>query len=169
MLEVVKSPNPILLERASECDLSDSSLKMLSNEMLKTMYKNHGIGLAGPQVGESKRIIVFDLGYDPDDKDKPKCPHTLINPEIIERSSEMEDSEEGCLSCPGISAPVLRHAIVKVKYFDLDGQEHAIEAGGLLSHCLQHEIDHLEGKTLFQTAKPEVRLQLLQDYQLANQ
>lgn len=168
MLEVVKSPNPILLERASECDLSDSSLKKLSKEMLKAMYKNLGIGLAGPQVAQLKRIIVIDLGYNPEDKDKPKCPHTLINPEIVERSSEMEDSEEGCLSCPGISAPVLRHAIVKVKYFDLDGQERIIEAGGLLSHCLQHEIDHLEGKTLFQTAKPEVRLQLLQEYQSVN-
>ena len=169
MLEVVKSPNPILLERATECELNDPSLKNLSNEMLKTMYKNHGIGLAGPQVGMQKRIIVIDLGYDPEDKSKPKCPHTLVNPEFIERSSEMEDSEEGCLSCPGISAPVLRHATVKVKYFDLDGRERTIEAGGLLSHCLQHEIDHLDGKTLFQTAKPEVRLQLLQDYQLANQ
>ena len=168
MLEVVKSPNPILLERASECDLSDSSLKKLSKEMLKAMYKNRGIGLAGPQVAELKRIIVIDLGYDPEDKGKSKHPHTLINPEIIERSSEMEDSDEGCLSCPGITAPVLRHAIVKVKYFDLEGREHTIEAGGLLSHCLQHEIDHLEGKTLFQTAKPEVRLQLLQDYQATN-
>ena len=168
MLEIVKSPNPILLERAVECDPNDSSLKNLSREMLEAMYCDLGIGLAGPQVGVLKRIIVIDLGYDPEDKDKPKCPHTLINPEIIERSAEMEDSDEGCLSCPGISAPVLRHAIVKVKYRDLDGQELFIEAGGLLSHCLQHEIDHLDGKTLFQTAKPEVRLQLLQDYQLAN-
>lgn len=167
MMEVVKSPNPILLEHASECDIGDSSLKKLSSQMLKAMYKNRGIGLAGPQVAMLKRIIVIDLGYDPEDKDKPKCPHTLINPEIVERSSEMEDSEEGCLSCPGISAPVLRHAIVKVKYFDLDGKERTIEAGGLLSHCLQHEIDHLDGKTLFQTAKPAVRLQLLQEYQQA--
>ena len=169
MLKLVTSPNPVLLERAAEVDPADASLTNLSEEMLDIMYKNRGIGLAGPQVGELKRIIVIDLGYDPEDKEKPKCPYTLINPEIVERSSEMEDSEEGCLSCPGISAPVLRHAIVKVKYFDLDGQEHTIEAGGLLSHCLQHEIDHLEGKTLFQTAKPEVRLQLLQDYQAANQ
>ena len=164
MLQLVTSPNPVLLETAAEVDPADASLRQLSEEMLKLMYEHNGIGLAGPQVGASKRIIVIDVGYDPDDMDAGTHPHVLINPEFISRSAETEDSEEGCLSCPGISAPVLRHAIVKVKYVDLDGQEHTIEAGGLLSHCLQHEIDHLDGKTLFQTAKPEVRLQLLKEY-----
>lgn len=167
MLQLVTSPNPVLLERAVEVDTSDASLRQLAEEMLDIMYKNRGIGLAGPQVGELKRIIVIDVGYDPDEKDGQRHPHVLLNPEIISRSSEMEDSEEGCLSCPGISAPVLRHKIVKVKYTDLDGTEHTIEAADTLSHCLQHEIDHLDGKTLFQTAKPEVRLKLIQEYQAA--
>ena len=165
MLQLLKSPNPLLLEVSSPCDPADKSLKKLSKDMLDVMYKYEGIGLAGPQVGVLKRIIVIDSSYDPEDKEVPKNPIVLINPEIIEKSEATEESDEGCLSCPGISAPVMRHVGVKVKYTDLNGKEQTINAEGILSRCLQHEIDHLDGKTLFQTAKPEVRLDLLKEYQ----
>lgn len=183
MLEIVKSPNAILLQKAKECVPGDKELKKLANQMIKLMYKYSGIGLAGPQVAKDLRIIVIEANCnlfkrqqnedqqesqdDDDDQDIPQNPLALINPEIDKKSDEMIESSEGCLSCPGIMAPVMRHKSVEVKYFDLDGNPQSISADGLLSCCLQHEIDHLDGKTLFQTAKPEVRLDLLKDYELA--
>ena len=167
MMQLIKSPNPVLLEKSDACDVNDNTLKDLATQMQEVMYHYNGIGLAGPQVGVLKRIIVIDTDYDPDNFAETKNPITLINPEIIERSKQQEVSDEGCLSCPGISAPVLRHTSVKVKYFDLQGKQQTIEATDMLAKCLQHEIDHLEGKTLFQTSLPEARIQLLQDYQEA--
>lgn len=168
MLDIIISPNPCLLQVAKPCKLDDPNLANEATQMQDLMYKNTGIGLAGPQVGLSKRVIVIDKDYDLEDIKGTKNPITLINPEIVEKSDEMVESEEGCLSCPGISAPVMRHKYVKVKYFDLDGNVQYIEGEGTISNCLQHEIDHLDGKTLFQTAKPDVRLQLIQEYQQAN-
>ena len=91
----------------------------------------------------------------------------MLNPKIINASDEMEQSDEGCLSCPGITAPVVRHKEVEVEYTNLSGKAEKIKASELLSHCLQHEIDHLEGKTLFQTCLPQYRLQLLVRYKQA--
>lgn len=167
MLQLLKSPNPILLEKSADCEVGDASLSKLSKDMQEVMYHFNGIGLAGPQVGVLKRIIVLDLDYDSEDKSSTKNPITLINPKIVEKSKDTEVSDEGCLSCPGISAPVTRHKSVKVEYYDLDGKLQIIEGTGLLANCLQHEIDHLDGKTLFQTSLPEARIQLLQDYQEA--
>lgn len=167
MLEVILSPNPVLTQKCEPCDFKDKSLDTLSKEMINTMYSCCGIGLAGPQVGQLKRIIVIDCQYDPEDIENTKNPIVLLNPQIVDRSDETEESMEGCLSCPGISAPVVRHRWVKVKYYSLDGKENYIEGDGILSHCLQHEIDHLDGKTLFQSSIPEVRIQLLKDYEEA--
>lgn len=169
MLDIVISPNPVLLERASDCAPGDASLRELSQQMQEVMYHYSGVGLAGPQVGQLKRIVVIDTEYDIDDVEGTKAPITLVNPVIVEHSDEVEEADEGCLSCPGISAPVMRYTWVKVKYFGLDGKEQFIEGEGLLAHALQHEIDHLDGKTLFQTAKLEARLKLLQDYEIALQ
>lgn len=166
MLDVVKSPNPILLQKCEACTPGDKSLKKLSKQMADVMYKYSGIGLAGPQVGQLKRIIVVDTEYDLEDKNT-RNPITLINPEIIDKSEETEVGDEGCLSCPGVSAPVVRYKTIKVKYFDLSGNLQTIDAQDMLSRCLQHEIDHLDGKTLFQTALPESRIQLLKDYEIA--
>lgn len=94
-------------------------------------------------------------------------PMFLINPIIKNNSKETEETSEGCLSCPGISAPVMRYKNVEVEYLDLKGKKHTIKADGLLSHCLQHEIDHLEGKTLFQTCLPEHRISLVSEYRIA--
>lgn len=167
MLDIVISPNPVLLEKSTECMPGDASLRKLSSQMQEVMYHYVGVGLAGPQVGQLKRIVVIDTNYDLDDVEGTKNPITLVNPVIDEHSDDMEEADEGCLSCPGISAPVMRYTWVKVKYFDLDGKEQFIDGDGLLSHALQHEIDHLDGKTLFQTANPQARLQLLQDYKIA--
>lgn len=107
----------------------------------------------------------MDVCKDLDKNDVEHNPMTLINPVIVSKSKEMEESSEGCLSCPGVMAPVMRHSQVEVQYYDLEGKKQNINADGLLSFCLQHEIDHLDGKTLFQTSTPESRIQLLKDYE----
>ncbi len=108
--------------------------------MFATMYKAPGIGLAAPQVGELLRLAIVDLM-----PDEQPDPIVLINPEIVARSEELATREEGCLSIPGQYAEVTRPARVKVRYLDQGGAKKEIEADGLLSACLQHEIDHLDG------------------------
>jgi peptide deformylase len=109
--------------------------------MLETMYAAPGLGLAAPQIGVLKRIVVVDVSKDPDN---PK-PMQLVNPEIVWASDELTDYEEGCLSLPDHYAPVTRPARVRVRYLDRTGEAQEIEADGLLAVCLQHEMDHLEG------------------------
>jgi len=137
---IVKFPDPILQQKAEPVVDFDSELKQLVDDMFESMYEAHGIGLAAPQVGVSKRITVIDLS----NKAKPEDKLVLINPEIIYREGK-QYSEEGCLSLPEIREKVNRAAKVKVraqntqgKWFELDGEE-------LLARCFQHEIDHLDG------------------------
>lgn len=118
MAEIVKSPNSILLEESSDCLKSDKSICETIAQLKELMYENGGIGLAAPQIGLSKRVIVIDVDYDTEDITSKRDPVALINPKIIEKSDEKEDSEEGCLSCPGITASVLRYKFVRVEYSD---------------------------------------------------
>jgi peptide deformylase len=109
--------------------------------MFETMYDAPGIGLAAIQVGEPRRIVTMDLAK----KDEPKEPQVFINPEIVSHSGEKNTHEEGCLSIPEYYEEVERPAAVKLRYLDLDGKPHEVEADGLLATCIQHEIDHLNG------------------------
>ena len=146
----------ILKKKSRPIEVIDDKIKELAEDMFETMHKFDGLGLAGVQVGILKRIIVIDL-YDDVSK------FTLINPEIVEKSDEMVDIEEGCLSYPNQFGKVRRHAKVKVKALDLDGKKVTLEAEGLLAQALQHEIDHLNGETFkgkiipgtFEVAKPQ--------------
>ncbi len=122
----------------------DSSIRRLVEDMFETMYDAPGIGLAAIQIGTAKRVVTLDLAK----KEEPKDPQVFINPEIVWSSQEKATHEEGCLSIPEFYDEVERPAQVKVRYLDLEGKSHEIEAGGLLATCLQHEIDHLNG-TLF--------------------
>ena len=131
--------------------------------MAKTMYKNNGCGLAAPQVGVLKRIIVVDC----DQEDGEQNPIVMVNPVLVETRGREVVDEEGCLSCPGISVPVRRKEYAVVRYLDLDGEEWMIEGDGLLGRCLQHEIDHLDGKTLFESCDLSARIQALHDYEEA--
>jgi peptide deformylase len=119
----------------------DAATKTLVEEMFETMYAAPGIGLAAIQIGEPKRVITMDLAK----KDEPKEPQVFINPELLSHSDDENVHEEGCLSIPEYYEEVSRPAQVKVRYLDLDGRQHEIEAGGLLATCIQHEIDHLNG------------------------
>lgn len=159
-MEIVLSPDPILRQTCEPCDINDKSLKKLAKKMAQTMYKNNGCGLAAPQVGVTKRLIVIDC----DTESEEENPIFLVNPVLVETSGEEVTEEEGCLSCPGISVPVERKPYAVVRYQDLDGNEWLIEGDGLLGRCVQHELNHLDGKTLFEVCTPSARLEALKAY-----
>lgn len=129
----------ILRKKSREIEVIDDRIKELAEDMFDTMHKYDGLGLAGVQVGILKRIIVIDL-YDDVSK------FCLINPEIVEKSKETVELEEGCLSYPNQFGKVVRSEKVKVKALDLNGKKVTLEAEGLLAQALQHEIDHLNGE-----------------------
>ena len=139
--EIIILPDKRLRQVSRPVAKIDAATRKLIDYMFATMYAAPGIGLAAIQVGEPKRIITLDLAK----KDLPKEPRVVINPEVLWRSDEKATYEEGCLSIPEYYEEVERPAAVKVKYLDLDGKTHEIEATGLLATCLQHEIDHLNG------------------------
>ncbi len=140
-LPILFVPDPRLRAKAKPVGTADADrVRALAPRMLATMYAAPGIGLAAPQIGELLRLVVIDL-----QKEESRQPLVLVNPEIVAESSETATREEGCLSLPGQYADVTRPARVKVRYFDLEGAKKEIEGEGLLSACLQHEIDHLDG------------------------
>lgn len=165
MYTIVQSPDPLLNKVSEPCDLDDKSLAKLAKAMQKLMYSTYGVGIAAPQVGVSKRLIVIDVDYV--EEDGEKNPIVMVNPEILELKGDPVKQDEGCLSCPGIQVPISRQPWAKVSYFDLDGNQWVIEGDGLLGRCMQHEIDHLEGKTLFESADPRDRLEALKRYEEA--
>ncbi|NQT06370.1 MAG: peptide deformylase [Candidatus Omnitrophica bacterium] len=148
ILKVIKYPNPLLRRSSRHIDLIKEEDKRLADDMLETMYLNHGVGLAAPQMGISKRIIVIDVG---------DGPIKLINPEVVERRGSAT-GDEGCLSLPGIMVTVKRSEKIRYKGLDGDGKVIEGEAEGLLSKAIQHEIDHLNGKLVVDYANPIKRL-----------
>lgn len=140
MREILKYPNPFLRKRAQEVKDIGPDVDRLAQEMIETMYAASGIGLAAPQVGESLRLIVVDIGA----SEGVFSPLVMVNPEIKEAEGSFV-MEEGCLSIPGIRAEVERRERVLVKGYDLKGKPMEIEAQGLLAVVFQHEIDHLNG------------------------
>ena len=119
----------------------DAATKQLVEDMFDTMYEAPGIGLAAIQIGEARRIVTMDLAK----KDEPKEPQVFINPELIAKSGDKNVHEEGCLSIPEYYEEVERPAAVRIRYLDLEGKQHEVDAEGLLATCIQHEIDHLDG------------------------
>ena len=141
---IIIEPDTILRKKSEPLDQVNSNTQKLLDDMLKTMYAAPGIGLAAVQIGILKRIIVIDISK----KEEKKNPIFLINPEITYKSKETSIFEEGCLSLPGHFAEIERPAKCKINYIDYHGKKAELEAEGLLSTCVQHEIDHLNG-TLF--------------------
>jgi len=156
--EIVLFPDPKLrIECSTVTEITDELRDQL-NRMTETMYQAAGIGLAAPQVGLHQRIIVVDVGHNPEEEKKGQL-YQLINPEVVETEGQI-DSEEGCLSIPGIRETVPRFERVVVHAYTPEEKEIRIEADGLLSICLQHEIDHLDGK-LFIDYLSRVKRQLI--------
>ncbi|GAB6183829.1 peptide deformylase [Thermodesulfovibrio hydrogeniphilus] len=149
LLEIRKYPDEVLKKRAEKVDNIDSELQKLIDDMIETMYKANGVGLAAPQVGVSKRLIVVDTS--PREENQKLI--VLINPEILQSDEDIL-SEEGCLSLPGFITRLKRKEKVLVKGLDREGKEIEIEAEGLLSRALQHEIDHLDGILLIDRISP---------------
>jgi len=137
--EILHFPDPRLRNRARPVEAVDQSVRDLVEDMLETMYAAPGIGLAATQIDVPQRVIVIDVS---EDKSQPLV---LINPEIVERRGE-EQTEEGCLSVPGIYDTVTRAEWVRVRALDRRGEPFERDADGLLAVCIQHEIDHLDGK-----------------------
>jgi peptide deformylase len=138
-LDILTFPDPRLRRHAAPVGKVDDKVRRIASDMLETMYAASGIGLAAIQVDIGLRIVVIDIS---DDKDSPLY---LINPEILESSGE-EQMDEGCLSVPGFYEPVTRAERIKARALDLSGEPFDIEADGLLAVCIQHEIEHLDGK-----------------------
>ncbi|SKA04279.1 peptide deformylase [Enhydrobacter aerosaccus] len=141
LLTILTAPDPRLKKKSLPVAAVDDDVRQLMDDMLETMYAAPGIGLAAPQVGVLKRVIVLDI----DREDTKTGPLFMANPEIVEASEEDATYEEGCLSLPEHYADVVRPAQVTVRYLDRDGQKQELACEGLLATCVQHEIDHLDG------------------------
>lgn len=139
ILTILEFPDKRLRTVAEEVPQVDSDIQTLVDDMLETMYAAKGIGLAATQVNIHKRIIVIDIS---EEKNQPLC---LINPEII-GSEGNEESEEGCLSVPGFFEKVSRAEHIRIRALNRNGEHFELEAGDLLAVCIQHEMDHLQGK-----------------------
>ena len=139
LLKILNYPDSRLYKVASKVEVFDTKIKTIVNNIAETMYQAKGIGLAATQVDFHKKIIVIDISKDKDSL------VVLINPELIE-SAGIQNIEEGCLSVPGIYEKVERYKNIRVKAFNINGKEFEIKAEGLLAVCIQHEMDHLEGK-----------------------
>lgn len=147
ILPILHYPDPRLRNKATPVEHVDGAIKTLVSDMFETMYQAPGIGLAAPQVNVSRRVIVIDIS---EQRNAPLC---LINPEILEKEG-VEQMEEGCLSVPGIYEPVQRAKRIKARALDRDGNRIEMTADDLLAVCIQHEIDHLDGKLFVDYLSP---------------
>ncbi len=143
--------DPVLKQRAVEVDDIDASVARLAEDMIDTMYSAEGAGLAAPQIGVQRRVFVYDVG---------DGPQTVVNPRIVEATGEWTYNE-GCLSVPGLSWPIVRAGTVHLVGYDLDGKEIDLEGSELLGRVFLHEIDHLDGVLLIERLDEEQRREAL--------
>lgn len=146
--------DPVLREKCRPVETVDDDLRELIEDLRETMYEADGIGLAAPQVGVPLRVFVYDV------REEEHLPGVLVNPRIVDSSGSVRESE-GCLSIPDLTEVVERHERVVVEGLDEDGNPVRLEAEGLLSRCLQHESDHLDGVLFFDRISPLKRKMLL--------
>lgn len=153
MLSIVTAPDVRLKSKSEPVTLFNDTLRQFCDDMIETMYKSSGVGLAAIQVGVKKQIMVIDLQSDDDHDERPEgfYPLVLINPEITAFSDNEIKATEGCLSVPDVRADIIRPDAVELKYQDATGKEHILtqeQTVGWLARCIQHELDHLHGITL---------------------
>ena len=148
--EIITVPNPLLKTISEPVKVIDDEVLSLIDDMIETMYAAPGIGLAAIQVGVPKRILVIDIARD----DEARNPLSFINPEIIEPTETLNSFEEGCLSVPGFNETISRPDKIDLTYQDLKGNIHHEQPEGLLTVCIQHEMDHLEGKLMVDYISP---------------
>ncbi|HAU5007886.1 peptide deformylase [Proteus mirabilis] len=148
VLTLLHFPDERLRKVATPVEKVDDEIRTLIDDMIETMYAERGIGLAAPQVNVSKRIVVIDVS---ENRDQPIA---LINPEIISTEDEIMDMMDGCLSIPDSFAPTQRFRYLKVKALDRNGDEIELDAADLFAGCIQHELDHLNGKLFIDHLSP---------------
>jgi peptide deformylase len=172
-MEIETVPANVLKQKSLPVDIKGGEdCSELAKNMMEKMYECDGCGLAAPQVGVLKRLIVVDFTEDSEEdkgkkKEKKREPIYLVNPEIVSSSGDEVEGEEGCLSIPGIAINVKRPESVKVRAFGLEGNEFELDASGFPARVLQHEIDHLEGRTLFEHLDVIDRIEKFREYELA--
>ena len=145
ILDIVKIGDPVLRRKAHKITQIDRDIRLLADDMVETLHDSGGVGLAAPQVGESIRMIIVEYPEDDTVEDSPLKTYKVINPEIIWRSEETVEGNEGCLSIPGYVGTVERNESIKVKGLSVFGRPLKISASGWLARIFQHEIDHLDG------------------------
>ncbi len=148
LLPILRYPDPRLFKVAKPVQVVDDRIRQLVRDMAETMYAAPGVGLAATQVDVHERVVVMDVSEDSNEL------RVLINPEIIWRSDEQQVYQEGCLSVPGVYEEVKRADQVRVRALDEQGQPYEFEADGLLAVCVQHELDHLDGKVFVEYLSP---------------
>ncbi|MCL1891339.1 MAG: peptide deformylase [Coriobacteriia bacterium] len=169
-MHIVLSPDPILRQKCEPVDPSKiKKLRSTAKSMAKLMYKSSGCGLAAPQVGIPLRMIVVDCNFAADGEEAIESPTFYINPQVTYQGGEQEIDEEGCLSIPGISIPIKRFTRITVEALDLDGEPFVVEAEGFHARALQHELDHLDGTTMFEHLNPLDRIKAFEVYEEAVQ
>ena len=147
ILTILEFPDERLRQKAKPVEMVDDGIRKLIDDMFETMYAAPGIGLAATQVNVQRRLLVLDIS---EEKNQPLA---LINPEVLTREGQ-EESDEGCLSVPGVFEKVKRAEKIRVKALNRDGESFEMDADGLLAVCIQHEIDHLEGKLFVDYLSP---------------
>lgn len=165
--DIVIAPDDRLRTECERIEVIDDEVKKIAKRMAKTMYKYEGCGIAAPQIGICRQIVVIDCEWD-GETNGTKNPLFLINPVIVEQSEETKVGSEGCLSLPGVSFDIERSTSVVVRALDLEGRLMQYEAANnLFCVCLQHEIDHLHGTTMLERLSPSDRLRGMREYQEA--
>lgn len=159
--DIVLLGDPILRQKASDVEIFDDELRRLVRDMFLTMAAAEGAGLAAPQIGISRRVLIAEVRGEDEEVERA----ALVNPTIVEAGGAEDRAPEGCLSVPGVSEVVGRPYRVVVEGFDPSGDPVRIEADGLFSRVLQHEVDHLEGVLFFDRISPLKRRMLLKKYQ----
>lgn len=154
VLKILHFPDPNLRKKATPVEVIDAEIRKLGSDMLDTMYAEGGIGLAATQVNVQKRLLVMDLS------EEKNSPVVMINPEITNQEGS-EESQEGCLSVPGFYETVTRPEKISFHYLDINGDHQEGQADGLLAVCIQHEIDHLDGKLFIDYLSP-LKRQMIQ-------
>ncbi|MGB5257665.1 MAG: peptide deformylase [Woeseiaceae bacterium] len=159
-LKILEFPDPRLRTKAAPVEVVDDALRALIDDMFETMYAAPGIGLAATQVDVHRRLLVADVSSD------GSAPHVLINPQILEKDG-VQSSDEGCLSVPGYYEEVERAEHIRVRFLDRQGVTQEMEAAGLLAVCIQHEMDHLDGKLfvdyLSEAKRQRIRKKLIKE------
>ena len=148
--------DPVLRTQAEPVLVIDDEIRDICELMVEVMIRRNGVGLAAPQIGISKQIFVLDADEEF---------HILINPELVERSEEVEETTEGCLSVPGVDAPVSRSIRAVVEGLNMKGERIRLEGEGLIARAIQHEMDHLNGRLFLDQLSAARRQSLLREYQ----